>query len=203
MRNYGKGNFDRTHNLVLNYVYSLPKLSQAWKNPVARWAFDNWDLAGGTSFMSGAPLGIGYSLVSGADIVGGGGAGVDSRVNLTGNPVLPKGDRTIYRHFNVDVVRPPTREEFGIGNAPKDPIRGPGANVWDVALYKNIPFSANEARRLQLRFEFYNLFNHASFQNVDTSARFDNAGQQVSGTFGQYTSTLDARRIVLGAKVYF
>jgi hypothetical protein len=56
---------------------------------------------------------------------------------------------------------------------------------------------------LQLRFEFYNFFNHASFQGMDTTARFDAQGRQVSGTFGQYTSTLDARRIVLGAKLYF
>jgi hypothetical protein len=141
--------------------------------------------------------------VSAADIVGGGGAGVDSRVNLTGNPNLPKGQRTIYRHFNTDVVRPPTREEFGIGTAPKDAIRGPGTNVWDLSLYKNLPFSADERRRLQLRFEFYNFFNHASFQGVDTTGRFDAAGRQVSGTFGQYTSTLDARRFVLGSKIYF
>lgn len=148
-------------------------------------------------------LGIGYSLVSGADLVGGGGAGVDSRVVLTGNPNLPKSERTVNRHFNTDVVRPPTREDFGIGNAPKDPIRGPGTNLWDVSFYKNIPFSQNEARRLQLRFEFYNFFNHTNSSAVDTSARFDAAGKQVNGTFGQYTNTLDARRIVLGAKVYF
>jgi hypothetical protein len=203
MRNYGKGNFDRTHNFVLNYVYNVPKLSQVWNNPVARWVFDNWDIAGVTSFISGQPLGLSYSLVSGADIIGGGGAGVDTRVVLLDDPNLPKSERTIDRHFNTDVVRPPTREDFGIGNAPKDPIRGPGTNVWDVSFYKNIPFSKNEARRLQLRFEFYNFFNHVSFQNVDTAARFDNAGRQVSGTFGQYTSTLDARRIVLGAKIYF
>jgi hypothetical protein len=165
--------------------------------------FDNWDFAGVTTLTSGAPLGIGYSLVSGADIVGGGGAGVDSRVNLTGDPNLPKGERTIYRHFNTDVVQPPTKAGFGIGTASKDPIRGPGINVFDVSLYKNIPLARSEQRRLQLRFELYNVFNHASFQNVDTSARFDNAGKQVNGTFGAYTSTLDARRIVLGAKFYF
>lgn len=203
VRNYGKGNFDRTHNFVLNYIYSLPKLSAAWNNPIAKWVFDNWDLAGVTTFTSGAPLGIGYSLVSGADIVGGGGAGVDSRVNLTGNPVLPKSDRTITRHFNTDVVQAPTRAEFGIGSAPKDPIRGPGINAFDVSLYKNLPLGANEQRRLQFRFEFYNFFNHPSFQGVDAAARFDASGRQVSGTFGSYTSTLDARRIVLGAKFYF
>ena len=203
MRNYGKGNFDRTHNFVLNYLYSLPKVSKRWNIGPARWVLDNWDVAGVTTFTSGAPLGIGYSLVSGQDIVGGSGAGLDSRVVLTGNPNLAKGDRTIYRHFNTDVVQPPTRADFGIGNAPKDPIRGPGINVFDVSVYKNIPLAANERRRLQLRFEFYNFFNHASFQGVDTGARFDAQGKQVNGTFGAYTSTLDARRVVLGAKFYF
>jgi hypothetical protein len=73
VRNYGKGNFDRTHNFVLNYIYSLPRLSQVWNNGVVKWVFDNWDFAGVTTFTSGAPLGIGYTLVSAADITGGGG----------------------------------------------------------------------------------------------------------------------------------
>jgi hypothetical protein len=173
MRNYGLSNYDRTHNFVLNYVYHLPHLSTLLPNRGVRWIFDNWDLAGVTSLISGTPLGIGYSLVSGADLVGGGGAGVDSRVNLTGNPNLPKDERTIYRHFNTDVVQPPTKAEFGIGNASRTPIRGPGTNVSDASLYKNIPFGKSESRRLQLRFEAYNVFNHASFQGVDTTARFD------------------------------
>ncbi len=33
MRNYGKGNFDRTHNFVFNYTYNIPKLSSVWDNP--------------------------------------------------------------------------------------------------------------------------------------------------------------------------
>ncbi len=203
MRNYGKGNFDRTHNFVFNYTYSLPKLSKVWENPIAKWVFDNWDLAGVTSLISGAPSGVGYSLVTATDLVGGGGAGVDSRINVLSNPILPKSERTELRHLRTDVFAPPTKAEFGIGNAPKDVFRLPGTNVFDVSMYKNIPLSADSRYRLQLRFEFYNFFNHTSFQGVDTTARFDNTGKQVSGTFGQYTSTLDARRIVLGAKFYF
>jgi hypothetical protein len=203
MRNYGKGNFDRTHNFVLNYTYNVPKLSQVWNNPLTRWVFDNWDVAGITSFISGSPLGIGYSLVQAVDLTGGGGAGVDSRVVLTGNPNLPKSERTVDRHFNTSVVQPPTRADFGIGNAPKDPIRGPGTNVWDMSFYKNIPLGSNEARRLQFRFEFYNIFNHTNFTGVDTTGRFDAAGRQVSTTFGAYTASGDARRVVLGAKIYF
>lgn len=203
MRNYGKGNFDRTHNFVVNYTYNIPKLSKVWDNPVSRWVFDNWDLAGVTSLISGAPSGVGYSLVTAADLTGGGGAGVDSRINVLSNPILPKSERTVLRHLRTDVFAPPTKAELGIGNAPKDVFRGPGTNVFDVSFYKNIPFDKDNRYRLQLRFEFYNFFNHASFQGVDTTARFDAAGRQVSGTFGQYTSTLDARRAVLGAKFYF
>ncbi|HYO80018.1 MAG TPA: hypothetical protein VES20_01345, partial [Bryobacteraceae bacterium] len=202
-RNYGLSNYDRTHNFVLNYTYNVPRLSTLLPNPLVRWVFDNWDIAGVTSLISGTPLGLTYSLVSGADVVGGSGAGIDTRVNLTGDPVLPKEERTPQRHFRTEVVQPPSRAELGIGNASRTPIRGPGTHMWDMSLYKNFPFSANEGRRLQLRFEFYNVFNHTNFSAVDTAARFDATGRQVSGTFGQYTSTLDARRIVLGAKIYF
>ena len=203
MRNYGKAGFDRTHNLIANYLYDVPKMSKLVNNVVVRSIFDNWQLSGLTSLTSGAPLGIGYSLVSGADLVGASGAGLDSRVNVLKNPILPKGERTELRHFDTSAIAPPTREEFGIGNAPKDVIRGPGLQVWDLTVIKNIPVGKGDQKRLQLRFEFYNLFNHTNFTGVDTTGRFDALNRQVSGTFGQYTSSLDARRIVLGAKFYF
>lgn len=204
MRNYGRASFDRTHNFVFNYLYDIPNLSEkAGKNMVVKALFDNWQLSGVTSFTSGAPLGIGYSLVNAVDLVGASGAGIDSRVNLLKSPIIPKSERTPLRHFDTTAFAPPTRAEFGIGNAPKDVLRGPGINNFDVTMIKNIPVGKSDVQRLQLRFEFYNFFNHASFQGVDTTARFDAQNRQVSGTFGQYTSTLDARRIVLGAKFYF
>jgi hypothetical protein len=203
VRNYGRAGNDRRHNVVLNYVYSLPKASSKWDNFFTRHVLDNWEISGVTSFITGAPLGIGYSLVNPVDLVGGGGAGVDSRVNLTGNPNLPRSERTIDRAFNTSVVRAPTREEFGIGTASKDPITGPGLANYDVSFFKNIPFGRSEVRRLQMRFEFYNFFNHANFTSVDTGARFDAAGNQVNGRMGQYLATSDARRVVLGAKFYF
>lgn len=204
MRNYGRAGFDRTHNFVFNYLYDIPGLSaKAGNNGIVKAVFDNWQLSGVTSFTSGAPLGIGYSLVNAVDLVGASGAGIDSRVNVLRNPILPKSERTELRHFDTTAFAPPTREEFGIGNAPKDVLRGPGINNFDVTVIKNIPIGQSDAKRLQFRFEFYNFFNHASFQGVDTTARFDAQGRQVSGTFGQYTSTLDARRVVLGLKFYF
>jgi hypothetical protein len=204
MRNYGKAGFDRTHNFSLNYVYRLPQFSRHWNNRFSRKAFDGWELSGITRFQSGAPLGFTYTTVAGTDLTGTSGvAGVDTRVNLIGNPNLARGDRTIYRAFNTSVVKPPDRSNFGIGNAPKDPIRGPGINNWDISLFKNTALTSDGKHRLQFRFEAYNALNHTQFSAEDTAARFDTQGNNVNGRFGQYTAARDARRVQLGLKYLF
>jgi hypothetical protein len=209
VRNYGKAGFDRTHNLTINYVYKLPRLSKYWDNGFTRQALDGWELSGITSFISGAPLGIGYNTVQGTDLVGGNGGGLDSRVVLVGDPNLPKGDRTFLRYFNTSVVQAPTKANFGVGNAPKDPIRGPGTNNWDISLFKNFNLAPEGRVRLQYRLEMYNAFNHTQFTGVDTTARFDLNKQpgdplyQVNGTLGQYTTAANSRRIVMGLKLNF
>lgn len=204
MRNYGKAGFDRTHNFSLNYQCSLPKFSRYWNNVLSRKVADGWQVTGITRFISGAPMGFSYSFIQSFDVTGTSGvSGVDSRVVLIGDPNLPKSRRTIYRHFRTEVVRPPDRSNFGIGNAPKDAFRGPGINNWDISVLKNLAWGKNEARRLQFRAEFYNAWNHTQFSGVDNAARFDLQGNQVNGRFGEYTSARDARRVQLGLKFYF
>jgi hypothetical protein len=90
MRQYGRASFDRTHNFVFNYLYDLPQLSRFTSgNKLVKAVFDQWQLSGVTTFLSGAPLGIGYSLVNAVDLVGASGAGIDSRVNVISNPIIP------------------------------------------------------------------------------------------------------------------
>jgi hypothetical protein len=142
--------------------------------------------------------------VQGTDLTGASGDGVDSRVVLIGDPNLLKGDRTRARHFNASVVRAPSRADFGIGNAPKDPIRGPGINNWDISIFKNFRLARDGAVSLQYRLEMYNAFNHTQFSGVDTTARFDLAtGNQVNARLGEYNTARDARRIVMGLKLSF
>lgn len=202
-RHYGKAGNDRTHNFVLSYTYHIPSMRASWSNHFSRAFLDGWEISGITSFVSGAPLGIGYSFVDARDITGAAGSGVDSRVVLTGDPNLPKGERTRSRFFRTEVVRPPDRSDFGIGNASKDPLRGPGISNWDISLFRNIPLGSEGMRRLQFRLELYNAFNHTQFSGVDTGARFDAAGNQINGRFGEYTAAREARRIQLGVKFYF
>jgi len=204
VRNYGKAGFDRLHNLAIHFLYTLPQVSQKWRNGFSRWALDGWEISGATTFLSGSPLGIGVGYLQSVDITGASGAGIDSRVDLAGNPNLPKGERTELRHFSTEVLRPPSASSFGMGTASKDPIRGPGFNNWDLSLMKNFRLGSSEARRLQFRWETYNSFNHAQFTGLDTGTRFDvNTGLNTNGRLGQYTATRDARRMVLALKFYF
>ncbi len=200
-RHYGKAGFDRTHIFTAFWNYELPKLGKQWNHRVARGVLDGWELTGASSFISGGPTGLGFSLVQAIDLTGASGAGVDSRVHLTGDPVLPKSQRSDTRHFRTEVVKPPTQAERGIGSASKDPLRGPGINNWDISLFKNFPLG--ESRRLQFRWETYNTFNHPQFNGLNNSGRYDAQGNQVNARFGEYTSTTDARRMVLAVKFIF
>jgi carboxypeptidase family protein/TonB-dependent receptor-like protein len=194
--NYGKAGYDRTHNLTMNWVWDLPKLSQVWNHRGIRAVFDNWELAGIASFVSGSPLGVGLGTVDGADITGGGDG---ARVVVLGKATLPKSDRTLTRYFDTAVFARPA--QGSIGNAPRDVIRGPGINNWDVSVFKHIPI--RERASFQLRWEMYNAFNHTQFEGVDTGTRFDTTGRQTNTRFGALISNRDARRMQASLRFVF
>ncbi|MDW5267705.1 MULTISPECIES: TonB-dependent receptor [Acidobacteriaceae] len=200
IRNYGKAGTDRTHDLVFNFDGNLP----TWhENRAVRSVLGNWELSGITSLISGTPQGISYTSTTTTNITGGGGSGVDSRVNLVGNPHLSRGDRTNSRSFNTASIAEPAPGTFGIGDAPKDIFRGPGIENLDLSLMKNFLLTHSDRVHLQFRLEGYNVFNHTQFTSVDTNARFDGSGNQVNGDFGAYTAAANPRRLQLGVKASF
>jgi hypothetical protein len=197
-RNYGPASFDRRQNLKLNYVYTFPSFSRHWDNAFSRQALDGWEISGISAFIGGAPTAISYTLVTATDLTGASGIGIDSRVDLTCNPMQSSGAL-----LNSSCVHAPTKAGLGIGNASKYPFVGPGVENFDISLFKNFRLGSNESRRLQFRFETYNTFNHSQFTAVDAGARFDSSGNQVNQNFGRYTAAAPARRLVLGLKLYF
>ncbi len=195
--NYGKAGFDQTHILVINYTWDLPGGSRILPNRVTRLLMDNWQLSGITSFFSGFPAGIGFSTVDAVDITGGGDG---ARIIVNGKAALPHGERSFSRWFDPNVFARPPRGDFG--NAPKDVIRLPGANNWDIAFFKNFPVKS-EGRYFQLRWEMYNAFNHTQFSGIDTTARFDAQGRQVNARFGEVTGTRTERRMQASLRFTF
>ena len=201
-RNYGPAGFDRRQVLTFNYTYNLPAFSKYWSNAFTRIGLDGWELSGVSQIQTGPPIGLGYSLTYSADLTGGTGNGLDSRTVLVGNPkdAAPAG-----QWFNVNAVKAPLPglSVNGIGNASKAPIYGPGLHNWDISMFKNFKLSSNEARYLQFRFETYNTFNHTQYNGVDTGARFDQNNNQTNTNYGYFTNAAQARRLVLGLKLYF
>ncbi len=193
--NYGMAGFDRTHIVKINYLWSLPK--SPWQNPVAKRILNDWQLSGITSFQSGAPAGISFSTTTGIDFTGTPSQGV--RIDLTGNPVLPKSERTFTRNFNIDVLRMPAIGT--VGNSSRTVIRQPGVNNFDMALFKNVPL--HESLMMQIRIETYNVFNHTQFSAFNASPQYNPAGAQINSQLGWYTAAAAARRIQLGARLNF
>jgi hypothetical protein len=195
--NYGPFSYDRSQNLVVNYMYDLPKLGQktGWK--AAEWVLDNWQIGGITSFISGAPFTPGFSTVDGADITG---STDGARVTVIGDPRLPKGERDFYRNFRTEVFKRTPVGSFG--NAGLGILRGPGINNWDFNVSKRVPLFS-EGRYIQFRTEMFNAWNHTQFSGLYTSARFDVNGNQTDPNFGAYSSARTPRIIQLSLRVVF
>ncbi|MGH9846820.1 MAG: hypothetical protein ACREEM_49615, partial [Blastocatellia bacterium] len=193
--NYGLSDFDRTHVVKINYLYSLPKAG--WKNPLAKYVINGWQVSGITSFVSGTPAGVSFTTVSGIDTTGS--ASIMARPDVVANPVLPKGDRTFSRNFNIGAFRQPARGT--LGTAAPTVIRGPGINNHDIAFFKNFRFL--EKLNLQFRGEMYNAFNHTQFSALDTAARFDNDGNQINARLGEFTAARRARLMQFALKLQF
>jgi hypothetical protein len=183
--NYGKSADDRTHVLAVNYTYNLPKASKLIPNAVVRRVFDDWQLSGIATFASGAPQGITFTTVTGADLTSGGDG---QRVNLLG-PIV-SGSKTFSKWFNTQNVALPGKGDPG--NAAVDLFRGPGTNNWDMTAFKNIPIKGERAS-LQIRWETYNTFNHTQWSAVNSAARFDASGNQVNSLFGTVTAARSPR----------
>jgi hypothetical protein len=198
-RNYGDAG--RRHNLAIDYSYQVPDLSSKWNSPIAKIIGDGWEISGVTSALSGAALGLSYSIAGVSDLTGGAGAGVDSRVDFTCDPNLSRGDRNSLRAFATECVAPPSLASNRVGTARGDELIGPGFLNWDLSFVRNVPFGGT--RRLQFRTELYNAFNNVQFSAVNTGAVFNAAGQQTNAEFGQYTAARPSRRIVFTLRALF
>jgi hypothetical protein len=80
------------------------------------------------------------------------------------------------------------------GDMPRNYLRGPGINNWDISLTKRTSFMENKS--LEFRAEFFNAFNHVQFLRVDNTGF-------LSPTFAQVISDRGQRLIQFGLKLYF
>ncbi|HUS08524.1 MAG TPA: carboxypeptidase regulatory-like domain-containing protein [Bryobacteraceae bacterium] len=195
--NYGPPSYDRTHTLVVNYLYELPKVGTRLGWTPAKWVFDNWQISGITSMITGAPFTPGFTTTDAAEITGSSEA---ARITVIGNPHLDEGQRNFFRNFNTAAFARTTVGSFG--NAGVNILRGPGINNWDVNITKRVQLFS-ESRFVQFRTELFNAWNHTQFSGLYTTARFDANGNQVDPNFGAYSASRAPRTIQLSLRVVF
>jgi hypothetical protein len=217
--NYGPLFYDVPHNFVFNWVWDLPGAARGGNfldNPVGRLVFNNWQISGVTQFVSGEPdfIDVGRIEVAGIGRVDGadrnrvftGSENVAPRPFYSGNP---NGQKQITSWIDTSLVKAPVPFVSSGMESGARPIRKPGINNWDISIFKNIPFGA-ENRFLQLRCEMFNAFNHTQFSDFNRTVEFDANGNisNLAGPgnrygFGAITAARDPRIIQLAAKFYF
>jgi len=155
--NYGPLNFDRRHNLIINYVYDTPNLSFA-KNFLTKAIFNGWQVSGITAFVTGTPYDVDFSIpgIGNQQLTGSYTEG--ARIGVVGNPKT--GSDNPYNRINPAAFSEPQPGNIGLG-AGRNYLTGPGINNWDISLQKQ--FSIRERMTLQLRADTFNTFNHTQF----------------------------------------
>ena len=194
-RHYGRAGFDRTHNLVLSYVYALPELkAQPW---IVRTPAGGWQISGINSFVSGRPEAVASSYNYTRDTTG---STDGARPDIIGVAQLPASKTDFYHAFNTAAFGPPAIGTWG--NAGKYSFSGAGIANYNISVFKNFNL-VGETWKGQLRAETYNTFNHTQFIAVNTDPRFDRAGVPTNLAFGQYTSAQQPRRIQMALRITF
>jgi hypothetical protein len=184
----GPSDYDHRHRFVLSYVYQLPKLAN--KSAFVRTAAGGWQLTGIVSYMTGAPI----TILAGQDQSRT--ANNSDHANYVGGPVYGDGAcGSTVRCVNYLVKSSFALPALGtFGSQGKNGVYGPNFFGWDAGLFKEFPLSG-EKLKLQFRAEFFNLLNHANFNNPNNTVS--------SGGFGTITSAQDPRIGQLGLKLLF
>ena len=196
----GNSDLDRRHMFVANAVYNLPTF-RSWGEIPSR-ILGDWQFNAIASFLGGVPV----DVTSGANTPGlGANAPGGFRPDLVaGVPIyLHTGDPTQF--LNPAAFSLPAAGAFG--NLGRGAIRLPGIKNVDFSLAKN--WKIRERFGIQFRSEFFNVFNHANFNGLDTGLSFQNTrsdpnfGKSLNSNFGRLGGDLGPRVIQFGLKFSF
>jgi hypothetical protein len=194
--------FDTRSRLVTSAFYELPvgKGHSYANQGVANALLGAWQAGAIWTVSTGFPLGVS----SGKD-QSNTGHGYD-RPNATG--ISPKlSDPTSAQWFNLQAFAMQTAGTFG--NLGRNVVTGPGIFGLDFSLLKGFRFT--EKKRLEFRFEAFNVLNHPNFGDPNVSLNSNaltSSGVAIpgSGAFGVITNTrggINMRELQFSLKLVF
>jgi hypothetical protein len=185
-RDKGPADFNVKHRFVSSFIWDLPFFRAS--HNFAHTLLGGWQLNGILTLQTGNP----FSVTAGVDRSLAG-VGLD-RADVSGSVAtygaLSHGAE-VARFFDTSMFSRPALGTFGTSG--RNILTGPGLANFDAGLFKQ--FRIDESRRFELRWEVFNMLNHANFLNPTASFSSTN--------FGRILSARDPRIMQLAAKFYF
>ncbi len=148
----GLSGSDVPHRLVVSALYEVPQFRgrRMWNAALGGWK---------TGVLATLQSGPTFTVTTAANTTNAFSAG-PLRPNLTSDPRLSGGERSLSRWFDTSAFAAPA--PFSFGNAPRSVLRGDSTQQVDLTLSKE--FAVTERWKVEARGEFYNVLNHATFE---------------------------------------
>lgn len=165
----------------LSAIYDIPagRNHRLASGPIGNALMGGWSLDGILLLQSGMPVTVTQATNNNAF------AGfVLQRPNLVGRPGLSPASRSPARYFNTAAFA--TAPQFVLGNASRNPVRGPAYRDFDLALVKRTRLT--EGAEMDLRAEIFDLTNTPEFGQPN--------GSFGSSAFGSITTTTTDPRVI-------
>jgi hypothetical protein len=191
---YGPSLLERRHRFVWSSVYELPWgprrkfLNQGKVSSV----LGGWDLGAFINLQSGQSVSL-TSIVNTCNCLNGGMGGGTQGVDRIADHQKDTGNFDPSRDTWFNTAAFAFAKPYTFGNAGAGIITSPSYKSVDATLNKS--FRVTERWRLEVRGEFFNLFNHTNFNPPNTA--FGGAG------FGTITGAREARRIQFALRLLF
>ena len=178
---WGPSNFDRKHVLSVYYIYDLP----FWRDGGSpmKSLLGGWQVSGATFLRSGTP----FSITRTNDIAGVGEGSNGQPVDLVGDPNANSNGKfsdgvvsgvALDQNFAFNPTAFGNQAQGTFGNAPRNLLRNPGDQQWDISLFKN--FSMGGTRKIQFRTEVFNFPNHPNLNGPNGDITNPNFGRSIS-----------------------
>lgn len=192
----GNSSLDVRHRLAANALWQLPIGKGGWilnNDSLASRMIGGWQVNTIVTVQTGNP----FTITAPDETATG---NHDSRANCVGSafggstsdPRKSLGGMSGY-YINPSAFAVPAVGEFG--SCSPYSVHGPGYSTVDLSIFKS--FQITESKRIEIRSEFFNAFNHANFSNP-------NSYIGDPGSFGKFYGTVgDPREIQFALKLYF
>ena len=200
------GDFDlssyhQPYNSTTSFVIDLPfgngRKYLSGANKVVEALLGGWQIAGINTILPGEMVTLTYTPSPAQQV-----SGIQQdfrgannyRPNVSGDPLVPEGERTPSNWLSRTTVIVPTDPSQPFGNAPRNNVRGPLLWQVDLVTSKRFPMPWQNGS-FELRGEFFNLLNRTNFRAPN--------GNRSNAAYGTITTTYDPRIIQFGLKVNF